>query len=248
MERLKNEYTENVCVHFLPLDRPVFIKSRADNRKRAVVISLAGTGKLSDGDSGTHGTVAVTGRARFRLSLIEGKTFTVLKISADQLRVGMYIQKLGGSWLSHPFFRSRFLLDKRGDLQAIIDAGIDEVWIDPEKGLKPARRVAEDEKPSILFQRHLSRSGFNPPPDSPPPEKIVETAAAAHDQRVSVRDERETRADHLYAREKQDWHYFHGRASGRNHGHEVDAAARRRDCVVRAASDGGAHEHCRTAK
>jgi hypothetical protein len=35
------------------------------------------------------------------------------KIAVNDLRIGMYIDKLGGSWLNHPFLRSSFLLDEK---------------------------------------------------------------------------------------------------------------------------------------
>lgn len=30
------------------------------------------------------------------------------RIDASQLRVGMFVMKLGGSWLKHPFWRAQF--------------------------------------------------------------------------------------------------------------------------------------------
>ncbi len=47
----------------------------------------------------------------------------------------MYLVKLGGSWIKHPFLRGSFLLEDINDLKRIIQAGIKEVWIDEEKGL-----------------------------------------------------------------------------------------------------------------
>lgn len=55
-------------------------------------------------------------------------------IPAARLRVGMYLYKIGGSWLQHPFLRSSFLLTDEGDVRRIIDAGIETVWIDESKG------------------------------------------------------------------------------------------------------------------
>jgi len=46
----------------------------------------------------------------------------------------MFIQKLGGSWMKHPFFRSSFLLTNPDDIKKIIEAGIEEIWIDEDKG------------------------------------------------------------------------------------------------------------------
>lgn len=46
----------------------------------------------------------------------------------------MYLHKIGGSWLSHPFLRNSFLLVNPEDVRRIVEAGIDSVWIDESKG------------------------------------------------------------------------------------------------------------------
>ena len=56
------------------------------------------------------------------------------RIASTELRLGMYIHKLGGSWLKHPFLRSSFLLTDPEDIKSILQAGIKDVWIDEEKG------------------------------------------------------------------------------------------------------------------
>lgn len=56
------------------------------------------------------------------------------RIEANQLRVGMFVMKLGGSWLKHPFWRSQFQLSHQGQVDDILKAGITEIWIDPERG------------------------------------------------------------------------------------------------------------------
>lgn len=56
------------------------------------------------------------------------------RIDASQLRVGMFVMKLGGSWLKHPFWRAQFQLSHQGQIDDIRKAGITEIWIDPERG------------------------------------------------------------------------------------------------------------------
>ena len=46
----------------------------------------------------------------------------------------MYLHKLGGSWLDHPFLRNSFLINDYADIRKILDAGITFVWIDESKG------------------------------------------------------------------------------------------------------------------
>jgi putative nucleotidyltransferase with HDIG domain len=56
------------------------------------------------------------------------------KISTADVRLGMYVQSLEGAWLSHPFWKSRFLLDDPADLAALKASGVAAVWIDASKG------------------------------------------------------------------------------------------------------------------
>lgn len=50
----------------------------------------------------------------------------------------MYIHEFCGSWMDHPFWRGRFLLDNERDLQRVLDSEVHEVWIDVSKGLDVA--------------------------------------------------------------------------------------------------------------
>ena len=57
------------------------------------------------------------------------------KISARQLAMGMYVHRLCGSWLDHPFWKKTFLVTEAKQLDLIRRSGIGEVWIDTSKGL-----------------------------------------------------------------------------------------------------------------
>lgn len=56
-------------------------------------------------------------------------------IPIKQLRIGMFIQTLGGRWMDHPFWRSSFKLAKPEDLHALLQCGIPDLIIDTDKGL-----------------------------------------------------------------------------------------------------------------
>jgi HD-GYP domain-containing protein (c-di-GMP phosphodiesterase class II) len=56
------------------------------------------------------------------------------KIPSNQLRVGMFLHELCGSWMDHPFWRARFVVREAADLHRILECGIKEVWIDIDKG------------------------------------------------------------------------------------------------------------------
>ena len=57
------------------------------------------------------------------------------KIPVRQLRIGMYIHEICGSWMDHPFWKSSFLLNSDQDLRALLGSSVHEVWIDPDRGL-----------------------------------------------------------------------------------------------------------------
>lgn len=46
----------------------------------------------------------------------------------------MYLQSLEGSWLSHPFWKTKFVLTDLADLAALKASGLPAVWIDVSKG------------------------------------------------------------------------------------------------------------------
>jgi putative nucleotidyltransferase with HDIG domain len=59
------------------------------------------------------------------------------KIRSEQLRPGMYLHKLCGAWMQHPFWRTSFLIHSQSQIALIVDSGIVEVWVDVEKGDDP---------------------------------------------------------------------------------------------------------------
>jgi HD-GYP domain-containing protein (c-di-GMP phosphodiesterase class II) len=50
----------------------------------------------------------------------------------------MHLHALDGSWLAHPFWRTKFVLEDVADLQAVQGSGVEHCWIDPDKGLDVA--------------------------------------------------------------------------------------------------------------
>jgi HD-GYP domain-containing protein (c-di-GMP phosphodiesterase class II) len=64
------------------------------------------------------------------------------KIPVGQARLGMHLHKLEGDWLSHPFWKTRFVLSSASDLQLLRSSGVTEIWIDPALGLDVAEAEA----------------------------------------------------------------------------------------------------------
>ena len=56
------------------------------------------------------------------------------KIAVEELTTGMYLQSLCGSWMDHPFWRTKFVITDPNDIKKISDSGITEVWINLDKG------------------------------------------------------------------------------------------------------------------
>lgn len=64
-------------------------------------------------------------------------------VAVDQLRPGMYLLKLCGPWMQHPFWRTSFLIEDHETIAQIRSSGIREVVIDPERGLDVAVTVVQ---------------------------------------------------------------------------------------------------------
>jgi len=60
------------------------------------------------------------------------------KIPVAELREGMFLHGLCGSWMQHPFWRSKFVVKNADDIRLIVESGITEVMIDADKGLDVA--------------------------------------------------------------------------------------------------------------
>ncbi len=57
------------------------------------------------------------------------------RIAVKDIKLGMFICEFCGSWMEHPFWKTRFLLEDEKDLRAILASGIKELWIDVSQGL-----------------------------------------------------------------------------------------------------------------
>lgn len=57
------------------------------------------------------------------------------KIKVNDVRLGMYLQEVCGSWMDHPFWKRSFKLTEDKDLNTLKNCGVDEIWIDTSKGL-----------------------------------------------------------------------------------------------------------------
>lgn len=71
----------------------------------------------------------------------------MIRVRKEDLRLGMFIQALDGSWFDHPFWKTKFLLAEMDDLRLLQSSAIDGVWVDEEKSLAPAMTHLTAPKP-----------------------------------------------------------------------------------------------------
>jgi HD-GYP domain-containing protein (c-di-GMP phosphodiesterase class II) len=67
------------------------------------------------------------------------------KIGVEHLRVGMHLEELCGSWMEHPFWRTKFVIKDPKDIRLIVESGIAEVWIDIDKGIDIPAAASKDQ-------------------------------------------------------------------------------------------------------
>ncbi len=110
------------------------------------------------------------------------------KISVDQLRVGMYLHRLDGAWIDHPFWRTKFVLSDPDDLRKLAASAVKEVWIDPGQGLDvaPPAEPAAAAAPPAAAGRRLRLPASPAPAPSP---AAGPTPAAPSDASRSLREE-----------------------------------------------------------
>ena len=79
----------------------------------------------------------------------------------------MHLDELCGSWMEHPFWRSKFVLKDPEDIRRILDSGITEVWIDTSKGLDvpgQTQQEAEQTVTEMLMEAEIDRPAARPLP------------------------------------------------------------------------------------
>jgi len=112
-----------------------------------------------------------------------------VKISSSDLRVGMYLHKLGGSWLKHPFLRNSFLLEDQNDIKRIIQAGIKEAWIDESKGLaRESKQKPKQEQIEELTTEELPEEIVNDEPVGSMDEEIHRARKFCNEAKEQVKE------------------------------------------------------------
>ena len=79
------------------------------------------------------------------------------KIPVRQLRPGMYLHEICGSWMDHPFLNTRFLLKDPADVDKIRNSAIVAVWIDTARGAEPQSKETKGEPVDVFDAGETSR-------------------------------------------------------------------------------------------
>ncbi len=106
------------------------------------------------------------------------------RIEVKHLTLGMYLHEFCGSWMEHPFWRSRFLLQDPQDLARIRATEIHEVWIDTSKGLDVAPGTASVSRAEADAQLDSDFQHLEDLPTQPTPAPAVTPQPAGMDQEL----------------------------------------------------------------
>jgi HD-GYP domain-containing protein (c-di-GMP phosphodiesterase class II) len=100
------------------------------------------------------------------------------KIKVEDLEVGMFIVDVDRSWFKHPFLTSQKMITSEKQIQKLLDYGIKEVYINPEKGRDtlasqpPEKDSSPTPKPIVGIEEE--KALLQELPLSPPPQTIID--------------------------------------------------------------------------
>ncbi len=100
------------------------------------------------------------------------------KIRVEDLEVGMFIVDVDRSWFKHPFLTSQKMITSEKQIQKLRDYGIQEVYINPEKGRDtlPSQFPEKDSGPAPkpIVGTEEEKALLQELPVSPPPKMIID--------------------------------------------------------------------------
>ena len=83
------------------------------------------------------------------------------RVPLDEVQIGMFVHAMEGSWLQHPFWKKRFVLDSEHDLQRLRDSDIPGIIIDDERGAAPVPKDDPTRQPIASAPASKPRPGSN---------------------------------------------------------------------------------------
>ncbi len=111
----------------------------------------------------------------------------IKKIRVEQLEKGMYIHDMNCGWMQHPFVRNRFLVTHDEAITKVMDLGVQELYIDSEKGDDVPDAPTEAEVASDL-QRRMKEAALRTTSPAPTVElrEEIEQAKEIHTEAVQT--------------------------------------------------------------
>jgi putative nucleotidyltransferase with HDIG domain len=112
-------------------------------------------------------------------------------IKVQDVRSGMYVKEMVGSWLDHPFWKSSFNVAGPDMVARLRESGVQELWIDTDRGVDVLRKVAKEVEVQVEPQRSPESSVASLPsddaaPPAPPSGRVRAADEAAR--AIQIRD------------------------------------------------------------
>jgi HD-GYP domain-containing protein (c-di-GMP phosphodiesterase class II) len=111
------------------------------------------------------------------------------RVPIDQLRVGMHVEQLCGSWLDHPFWRSSFPVTDERMLATLRASGVRECWIDVSRPENAAVATPASDVAPLAGAGSAGSTAIEPPPAAAPVSTAREQTPPAPQATSSMREE-----------------------------------------------------------
>lgn len=127
------------------------------------------------------------------------------KIPTAQVSLGMYLHGLEGSWLSHPFWKTKFVLTDPADVKALLASGVPFCWIDDSKGLDVGQTAPEPAPAPASEPAPAASASAEPPAESAPeaPALVRSTPSLSLDKQPATMGEEIERAAQVVNKSKE---------------------------------------------
>jgi len=109
------------------------------------------------------------------------------RIPTAEVKIGMFLQSMEGPWLSHPFWKTKFVIRDASDVEALHRSGVPAVWIDVSKGSdvgheEPAPVMAEAAQTADVNVAVAAQAPAQVPAAPEPAPPPVPRSASLHDE------------------------------------------------------------------
>ncbi len=125
------------------------------------------------------------------------------KIKIEEARLGMHLHELCGTWLDHPFWKTKFVLRDPVVLFKLKSSGVAECWIDIAKGVDVASAPAAPAAPAAAAVADAGPAPMPAPAPAPGPKPTVQTLRTLPAQPTTSMDDELKHAAVLFQQSRQ---------------------------------------------